>query len=272
MKKLFFMITMLIVSFVSAQQLDTIYANEKKAVALFFPKPIRQGIVGKQHFVFNYNREEAQHLGLLQATPGVESNLLAITNDGQVYSYILKYADKLSTLNYFIKVSESIGAEKPLLKVDVEPSKQVKSKHASSFLEAYRTDYVKKYAEFLLKRPGVLLKSKRKKGMILRIHKLVYNRSEMYLYLEIENRSEIDFEIDYLNIYRLNGNPKRRASFQRLQLDRVYAHKMPKLIKHQNVIRFVYVLPKFVLGKDEKLQIELKESKGSRNLSMTTRL
>ncbi|WP_317048430.1 hypothetical protein [Confluentibacter sediminis] len=78
---------------ISAQQaIDTIYANDQKNVALFFPKPIRQGITGASHFVFTYNREKEQYFGLLQAKPGTESNLLTITNDGKVYSYILKYS------------------------------------------------------------------------------------------------------------------------------------------------------------------------------------
>ena len=42
--------------------LDTIYANDTKNVALFFPEPIRQGITGSDNFVFTYNRENEQHL------------------------------------------------------------------------------------------------------------------------------------------------------------------------------------------------------------------
>ena len=99
---------------ISAQQpLDTIYANDQKNVALFFPNPIRQGITGASNFVFTYNREKEQYFGLLQAKPGTESNLLTVTSDGRVYSYILKYSEKLPELNYFINENESIGSELP---------------------------------------------------------------------------------------------------------------------------------------------------------------
>ena len=53
----------------SSPILDTIFANESKIVALFFPAPIRQGITGAENFVFTYNREQEQHFGLLQASP-----------------------------------------------------------------------------------------------------------------------------------------------------------------------------------------------------------
>ena len=51
---------------------------------------------------------------MLQAKPGTESNLLTVTSDGSVYSYILKYSEKLPELNYFINENESIGSELPI--------------------------------------------------------------------------------------------------------------------------------------------------------------
>ncbi|SHI73355.1 protein of unknown function [Mesonia phycicola] len=46
-------------------------------------------------------------------------------------------------------------------------------------------------------------------------------------------------------------------------LDKVY---------HNQSFRFVYVFPKFVLGEDEKLQLELQEKKGRRKLILNTKL
>lgn len=261
-------------TFVGAQhqsQIDTIYANNQKNVALFFPKPIRQGITGSSNFVFTYNREKAQYFGLLQASPGKESNLLAITNDGQVYAYILKYKNRLSKLNYFIDEKESIGNEKPIKKV-MDVSLGVQQKQISHVLEANRLDYFKKYAEFLLKRPGLVLKSKRNKGMILRIHKLVYNRSEVYVHMEIENRSGIDFEIDALNSYIINGNKRKKSSYQKLLQEVKYAHKVPVMVQHKQSADFVFVFPKFVLGKNQKLQFELQELKGDRSILLEIKL
>ena len=125
---------------VAQQTLDTIYANDKKNVALFFPEPIRQGITGTSNFVFTYNREKEQYFGLLQATPGTESNLLAVTKNGQVYSYILKYKEQLPKLNYFITIEESISSERPMI---------LKQKPIARPLD--RIDYFKKFSNYLLK-------------------------------------------------------------------------------------------------------------------------
>ena len=245
--------------------LDTIYANDKKNVALFFPNPIRQGITGADHFVFTYNREKEQYFGLLQATPGTESNLLTITKAGQVYSYILKYADKLPKLNYFISENESIGNERPK-KINQKPVVKRINEYAN------RITYFQKFSEYLLNSKPERVATKRKKGMRLCLQKMVYNTSEVYLVIEVQNSSEIDFEVDYLNIYRTNGNKKRKASYQRLQQEVIYKHKMPSIIRDKQSKRFVYVLPKFVLGNNEKLQIELQELNGSRNVTLRTKL
>jgi len=266
MKKYIIILLLVLSNSMFAQKiLDTIYANDKKNVALFFPNPIRQGITGADHFVFTYNREKEQYFGLLQAKPGAESNLLMVTKNGQVYSYILKYSYKLPKLNYFISENESIGNDKP---------KEIKQKPVIKPINEYanRITYFQKFSEYLLKSKSEHIATKRKKGIKLHLQKMTYNTSEVYLVIEVQNSSGIDFEIDYLNIYKTNGNKKRKASFQRLQQKVIYKHKMTSIIKDMQSKRFVFVLPKFVLGDNEKLMIEVMELKGSRNVTLRTKL
>ncbi len=246
------------------QKLDTIYANEYKNVAMFFPKPIRQGITGASNFVFTYNREKEQYFGLLKAQPGTESNLLAVTNDGQVYSYILKYAKVLPKLNYFIDNKESIGNESSrviLEKSDTKPITQFSN----------RITFIEKFCNYLLKLDPETLKTKRKNGLKLQLQQIMYQGNEVYLVLDFENNSEINFEVDYLNVYRVNGNKKRKSSFQKLQQEIIYKHIFPSNVKSKKSARFVFVLPKFVLGVNEKLMIEMKELSGNRRVDLRTR-
>ncbi|WP_445956545.1 DUF4138 domain-containing protein [Yeosuana sp.] len=244
---------------IAQQKLDTIFANDKMNVSLFFPNQIRQGITGTENFVFTYNREKEQYFGLLQANPGEESNLLIITNDGQVYSYILKYSEHISKLNYFIQEEESIGNEKPKI------SELIIVKDTLMDIND-KTIYYKKFSEYLLRSKLCPIETKRNKGMVLRLLKVAYNKDDVYLVMEIRNHSGIDFEIDYLNVSRVQGNKKRKASYQSLEQEVIYKHDMPKAVGNNNAKRLVYVLPKFVLGENEKLQIELRELKGSRKL------
>ncbi|WP_271785082.1 BfmA/BtgA family mobilization protein [Aquimarina algiphila] len=59
---------------------------------------------------------------------------------------------------------------------------------------------------------------------------------------------------------------KRKASYQKLEQKVIHKFKMPNLVKTGEKKRFVYVLSKFVLGDNEKLEIEFKELKRSRKI------
>ncbi|MDO6811130.1 DUF4138 domain-containing protein [Zobellia galactanivorans] len=265
MKTIVTLIFALMATSVSAQSaLDTICANDRKNVALFFPDPIRQAITGSAHFVFTYNREKEQHFGLLQAKPGPDSNLLTVTTDGLVYSYILRFSDSLPKLNYFIDQRESLGNESR----PKEPLDQKKQDHDSirNPISEFEAN-----CKQLLEAPAQTIAVNRKKGIKLHLLRLSYSPSHVYMVIQISNRSSIDFELDFLNVSITNGNKKRKASFQRLRQEVVFEYGKPKNILNGHSKRFVYVLPKFVLGDNEKLVLVLQEKKGSRNLTLKTR-
>lgn len=246
----------------SQNQLDTIYANNQKAIALFFPSPIRQATVGNERFAFSYNKETAQTLGLLQASPGAESNLLAITQDGRVYSYIVKYAKNPQQLTYFINARESIGNENP----QKDSSKAI---HKPFVKTAPDTAYFRYYSQLLLAGRPALMARKQRKGIHLEIQKIAYMHSETYLVVSLENTSGIDFDIAYLYVYKTVGSARRKASYQKELLKVLYAHQLPSILKKNQGQQLVLVVPKFVLGKNEKLQFELRELHGSRRILLT---
>ena len=256
--KTFFLIPFFVIStliYAQEKQLDTILANDSKNVALFFPNPIMQAITGSDNFVFTYNREKEQYFGLLQAQPGVESNLLVLTSDGKIFSYILKYNRELKTLNRFIREQESIGTEIPIAKnISKIPLYEGNYENRATFFE--------KFSRFLLNRNFKTLVSKNENGIILRLNEMVYQHSEVYLLMELENKSNIDFEINYLNVFISNSNKQRKSSSQNLVQNPIYKYSFPAIVKSSEVKRFVYVLPKIVLGKNEKLQVELTEKHG----------
>src|SRR6056297_3027648 len=249
----------------SAQQpitLDTIYANDQKNVALFFPEPIRQGITGSENFVFTYNREKEQYFGLLQAKPGKESNLLVVNRNGSIFSYIVRYKKQLSKLNYFIPLSNSIGNEKPFVKdsVLVESSEE---------LVDNSTYYYQKFCSYLLNRKQRIARiKKRNEGIILTVENIVFDKDELYFVIEIENNSTLDYDLNFLNLSIETRQKGKRKSLQRLYQEPIYKHSLPSKIKENEMARFVYVLPKFSLSDDRRAILELNEKDGERNIEM----
>ncbi|MDG3582916.1 DUF4138 domain-containing protein [Galbibacter pacificus] len=255
------MLTFLAHAQTQTEVLDTLYGNDKKVVAVFFPAPIRQAIVGGEHFTFNYNRESGQYFGLLQALPGPPGNLLAITTKGNVYTYIIKYTESLPRLNYFLDKKERIGREKP------EVKKPVSASRPDSLTKVYYT----KFSRFLVKQKSERLAMKRKNKLALKIHKLVYESDEMFLVMALINKSKIDYEVDAVRIASVVGNKKRKSSYQEVPIQPIFSWQAPTIIQKGAIKKFVFVLPKYVFTGNERLRISVEERNGSRSMQVTLR-
>jgi hypothetical protein len=226
----------------SSLPLDTIYANEHKNVALFFAEPIRQGITGSDNFVFTYNREKEQYFGLLQATPGRESNLLVINRNGSVFSYIVRYRKQIEKLNYFIPESNSIGNENP------KKSDSPRDKDSDNELTP-RSIYYKSFSEILLKRPqSIAGLKKRSEGIVLKIENIVFDREELYFVIQIKNNSTLDYDLNFLNLSLQTRQKGKKKSLQTLYQQPRYAYNVPAKITKKETKKMVYVLPKFSLA------------------------
>jgi hypothetical protein len=242
--------------------LDTIYANDTKNVALFFPEPIRQGITGSDNFVFTYNREKEQYFGLLQAKPGKESNLLVVNRNGAIFSYIVRYKKQLSKLNYFIPLSNSIGNEKPI----VPDSIQVVSTEENI---DNRTYYYQKFCSYLLNRNQRVGRiKKRTQGIVLTVENIVFDKEELYFVMRIENNSSMDYDLNFLNLSIETRQKGKRKSLQRLYQEPIYKHLLPSKIVEGKMVRLVYVMPKFSLSNERRAILELNEQDGERNIEL----
>ena len=241
--------------------LDTIYANNQKNVALFFPNPIRQGITGSENFVFTYNREKEQYFGLLQAQPGKESNLLIINNNGSIFSYIVSYKEELSKLNYFIHLTTAIVNEKP-----IEDLLTTTKAEESRFNKSH---YYERFCSYLLKRKQRIGRlKKRNDGIVLSVENIVFDKEELYFVIQIENRSSLDYDVNFLNLSIDTRKKGKKKSLQSLYQEPHFKYKLPTKINEKKTVRLVYVIPKFSISNERSVILELNENNGERNVRL----
>ena len=249
--------------------LDTIYANDKMNVALIFPEPIRQGITGSENFVFTYNREKEQALGLLQAIPGEVSNLLVISTTGSIFSYIVKYSEELEKLNYFIAEAGKIGNENPDLSEKLNDDLALISGSKAEKVVAEKEIYYQDFSSHLIKsKQKIGNLRKRKDGVELKVENIVFHNSQLFFILEINNSSPIDYEPAFLNISVETRKQGRKKSIQKLPISPIYKYRAPEIIRQGKSSRFVYVLPKFSIAEDKIVVIDLKEQQGERDIKL----
>ncbi|MEE1963911.1 DUF4138 domain-containing protein [Allomuricauda taeanensis] len=242
-------------------QSDTLYVNDTHNLVLIFPEPITRAVTGHPHYQFGYDKDTPERLGLLQGHAGADSNLLVLTEDGLAYSFALAYRERLQEGHRFVKVGESIGTvepEKPLDSLFQNPMPSLGSD----------TPQYRKASAYFLERNRSALKSKRKDGIILSLRDMAYYGKETYIVMDIENRSDIDFEVDFVQVFKTHGNPRKKSSYQKLAMEPLYKYLTPGLVKVGQKQRFIYVLPKFTVGNSEKLVVELREKRGSRHIRL----
>lgn len=266
MKKSILLVSLILGSFFSNAQdkplLDTIFANDQKNVALFFPNPIRQGITGADNFVFTYNREKEQYFGLLQARPGNTSNLLIINANGSIFSYIVSYKAQLEKLNYFVPQSESIGFEQPKFTENSDSTNV-----ANLFTD--KTFYYERFCSYLWTRKQRIGSiKKRNNGIVLSLENIVFDKEELYFVIEIENKSSLDYDLNFLNISTQTRKQGKKKSIQRISQLPNFKYDVPTKVGKKQIKRMVYVLPKFSLSNDKMVVLELNEKNGERNLKL----
>ncbi|GGW49558.1 hypothetical protein GCM10007383_36820 [Arenibacter certesii] len=70
-------------------------------------------------------------------------------------------------------------------------------------------DYALNYSKLckqLLKNPRPFDQVKYRKGIRVKMTKTIYYKTDLYIKFEISNTSEIDYEINSLDLFKVNGN------------------------------------------------------------------
>ncbi len=83
-------------------------ANEHSTTTLFFPSAISKTIDPAVNFKFEYQNDDPS-IGLLSGKNGSPSNLTVITVDGYIYSFVLKYSEKIETFNFMLAPDMAVG-------------------------------------------------------------------------------------------------------------------------------------------------------------------
>ncbi|WP_335965445.1 DUF4138 domain-containing protein [Galbibacter sp. PAP.153] len=244
-------------------QSDTLYVNDTHMLSLIFPKPISRAVTGHSNYTLGYNQETPERVGLLQGNSGADSNLLVLTQDGLAYSYYLVYRKQFKESHRVVVINEAIGNVLPKKHLDDMAQKE---KGRSRSVPLSDSLQYRKASRYFLEHNSKVLKSKRKNGIILRLWEMCYFGKETYVVLEIENKSKIGFEVNYIQIFKEQGSGSKKSSYQKILLNTLYGHRIPTMVPAAKKQKFVYVVPKVTLGSRENLLVELREKRGDREM------
>ncbi|AVR44218.1 hypothetical protein C7S20_02485 [Christiangramia fulva] len=264
MKNLLLSMTFFWIQISIAQHPPVLYCNSRQNVAVVLPSPISSAISGSEDFVFSYNQQASDTLGLLQGRQGRASNLFIRTADGGFHSFILKFRDSLPTFTYYIRSDQKAMEEK---KTSDRPDRSVVStkKSLSDSLNTILAQHLMEAKE------RSSLGVARKGHIKFEVKAIAYIGNSVYIRYKISNRSAIDFEINQVGLRILQGSKQRKSSYQEIPIDPIFTYQLPDLIPAGHSKGFVIVYPKFTVTKQQQLEIMVNEKNGSRYLSMSLR-
>ncbi|WP_289058746.1 DUF4138 domain-containing protein [uncultured Flavobacterium sp.] len=273
-----------------------IYCTSNKNTNLFFSSAIKSGIVGNPNFTFGYSSNGDSKIGILKASPGSESNLLVITSNGNIYSFIVRYKSEISMLNYFVKDGMAIGnesgsvvfedgmgaiqqitkgeekimnteAEKKGKKIDAITVNNYES--ASTESSSGDTDNLKNNSNKEVEKPifyNRIYGSKNK--VTIKLKNISYIDNELYFTLVLSNESTLDYDINYLNFYIISRNKNRNTVAQTIPYEALYIHNNPTKILGKQQTEVVFVYKKFTINENKILLVELTEDNGERTVKL----
>lgn len=253
---------------------DTIYGAENKNISLFFSNPIKKAITGSDTFFFAYDQETPSSIGILKASPGPESNLLVITDNGYIYSFIIRYQQEIKKSSYFISNTMAVGNEKGSFIKKPEKEKKdnnvISAVSVNDYEEDTANDSIANYKKIcrkeIEKEPFYNRIYGAKDNIMVKLKSISYINNDLYFTLILTNNSPLDYDINYLNFYINSKNKSRKTTSQTINYKYKFAYNVPQKLFAGKNSEAVFVYNKFSINENKILLIEMAEVNGERTV------
>ncbi len=259
-----------------------IKVNLNNNVYLFFNSPITRGLTGNSNFIFSYNKDNLEKIGLLKGNKTTKpTNLLITTADGLIYSFTIAYNEYVNKFNYFIKEEEAINFKEkntvkvansdPLINSNSQPNTKPNTKEVEkTTIKTAIPEEIEQICKKVIKNKPFYLRSVIiKNDLILRLVSINYKNNLLYFTYEIKNEGLIDLDIEYLLFRIKNKNLKMQSSSQAIDIQPLYKFNVPKKLKGNTTNRFVVAFEKFTISNKKLFETLIKEDNGERDIEIT---
>ena len=234
-----------------------------KTVHIIFPSPVRYVDLGSPNLIAG-KADGAENVIRVKATRKhfrSETNMSVITEDGNFYTFNVKYADEPLLLNVemcdFIHDGEAVnrpnnaqeiylkelGSESPMLVRLI-----MKSIHKQNKREVKHIGCKRFGIQYLLK--GIYT-----------------HNGLLYFHTEIRNQSNVPFDVDYITWKIVDKKVAKRTAVQEQIILPLRAQNYATCVPGKKNERTVFTMAKFTIPDDKCLVVELNEKNGGRHQS-----
>lgn len=236
-----------------------------KTVHIIFPAAVRYVDLGSANLIAGKADGAENVLRIKAAVENFngETNFSVITEDGDFYSFNVRYSREPEMLNVEMQDLIRQRAGENDSKSVKESSKGVKVPELGENTTAL-ADLIMKSVYRNNERRIKHLGCKRF-GIQMLLRGLYVHEGLYYFHTLVRNSSNVAFDVDFIRFKIMDKKIVKRTAIQETVLSPVRSYNEESVITGQSIVRTVYVLPKFTIPDDKILLVELFEKNGGRH-------
>ena len=222
------------------------YAQQSGGVHVIFPSPIKYVDLGSTNLIAG-KADGAENVIRVKAARKHfrnETNMSVITEDGNFYTFNVKYADEPLLLNVemcdFIHDGETVNRPNNAMEI-----------------------YLQELGSESPRLVRLIMKSVHKQDKHWIKH--IGCKRLLYFHTEVRNATHVPFDVDFVTFKIVDKKIVRRTAMQEQVIYPLRAFNYVIRVEGKKDERTVFALPKFTIPDDKKLVVEMYEKQGGRH-------
>lgn len=232
-----------------------------KTVHVIFPAPVKYVDLGSTDLLAG-KADGAENVIRVKAATKYfrqETNMSVITEDGNFYSFNVKYADEPLLLNVemcdFIHDGETVNRPNNAMEIYLTELDNESPRLVRLIMKSVHQRDKRRIRHVGCKRFGVqfLLKG-------------LYTHSDLlYFHTEVRNSSNVPFDVDFVTFKIADKKVVKRTAMQEQVVYPLRSFNYVTRVDGRKSACTVFALPKFTIPDDKKLVVEMFEKQGGRH-------
>ncbi|NBL65629.1 conjugative transposon protein TraN [Flavobacterium sp. NST-5] len=231
-----------------------------KTSHLIFPTAIRYVDLGSEYLIAG-KAEDAENVLRVKASVKEfesETNFSVITNDGRFYSFNVHYSSYPEALSY-----DLLTMQKSVDKTKGNDVLFEELGNNSPSLAGLLLETIHKKDKRIVKHIGA-----KSFGIQLILKGIYIHNGKYYFHTELRNRTNVPFQIDFINFKVVDKKVAKRTVIQERPLQPLRTYKPLNEIGGKTTEQNVFLLDQFTIADDEVLLIEIFEKNGGRHQTL----
>ena len=232
-----------------------------KTVHLIFPSSVKYVDLGSTNLIAG-KADGAENVIRVKATTKhfkKETNMSVITEDGNFYTFNVKYVDEPLLLNVemcdFIHDGETVNRPNNAMEIYLQELGNESPRLVHLIMKSIHKQDKRRIKHIGCKRFGVqfLLKG-------------LYSHNDLlYFYTQVKNETNVPFDVDFVTFKVVDKKIVKRTAMQEQVIYPLRAFNYVTRVDGKKNECTVFALPKFTIPDDKKLVVEMYEKSGGRH-------